>query len=163
MAKSVLITGANRGIGQQVARVLAKDGWDVLVGARDKAKGNSAAARLREETGGRLKGVELDVTSDASVTTAAQKLPSAYRDVLATVGGPLWPRVIRLAVERLGGEADLQEIYREIEGSRPTNTPFWREQIRKVIRTPASGCAPVGRGRYALAPAVNDAAGALAA
>ncbi|HEY4179150.1 MAG TPA: SDR family NAD(P)-dependent oxidoreductase [Kofleriaceae bacterium] len=74
MTKSVLITGANRGIGQQVARVLAKDGWDVLVGARDKAKGTSAAARLRDDTGGRLKGVEIDVASDASVTTAAQKL-----------------------------------------------------------------------------------------
>lgn len=96
-------------------------------------------------------------------TAAVQKLPAAYRDVLATVDGPVWPRVIRLAVERLGGEADLQEIYREIEGNRPTNTPFWREQIRKAIRTPASGCAPIGRGRYALAPAVNDPARALAA
>ncbi|HEY4058188.1 MAG TPA: SDR family NAD(P)-dependent oxidoreductase [Kofleriaceae bacterium] len=74
MPKSVLITGANRGIGQQVARVLAKDGWDVLIGARDKAKGTSAATRLRDETGGRLKGVEIDVASDASVTAAAQKL-----------------------------------------------------------------------------------------
>lgn len=74
MAKTALITGANRGIGQQVARVLAKDGWDVLVGARDKAKGDSAAARLRKETGGRLKCVELDVTSDASVAAAVQKL-----------------------------------------------------------------------------------------
>lgn len=96
-------------------------------------------------------------------TAAVQKLPAAYRDVLAAVGGPVWPRVIRLAVERLGGEAALQEIYREIEGNRPTKTPFWREQIRKVIRTPASGCAPVGRGRYALAPAANDQVRALAA
>jgi NAD(P)-dependent dehydrogenase (short-subunit alcohol dehydrogenase family) len=74
MAKTVLITGANRGIGQQVARVLAGAGWDVLVGARDRQKGDSAAARLRKETGGRLKAVELDVTSDASVAAAAQKL-----------------------------------------------------------------------------------------
>lgn len=74
MAKTALITGANRGIGQQLATVLAKDGWDVLVGARDKQKGDAAAARLRKLTGGRLKGVELDVTSDASVATAAQKL-----------------------------------------------------------------------------------------
>ena len=41
MAKTGLITGANRGIGQQVARVLASDGWDVLVGSRDKAKGEA--------------------------------------------------------------------------------------------------------------------------
>jgi len=74
MAKTALITGGNRGIGQQVARVLATDGWDVLVGARDRKKGEAAVARLRKETGGRLKAVELDVTSHASVATAAQKL-----------------------------------------------------------------------------------------
>lgn len=74
MAKTVLITGANRGIGQQVARVLAIAGWDVLVAVRDRKKGDAAAARLRKETGGRLKAVELDVTSDASVASAAQKL-----------------------------------------------------------------------------------------
>jgi NAD(P)-dependent dehydrogenase (short-subunit alcohol dehydrogenase family) len=44
------------------------------VGARDLAKGNAAAARLRTETGGRLKAVELDVTSDVSIARAAQKL-----------------------------------------------------------------------------------------
>lgn len=74
MTRTALVTGANRGIGQQVARVLAAGGWDVLVGARDRARGQAAAARLRKETGGRLRAVELDVTSDASVTTAAQKL-----------------------------------------------------------------------------------------
>jgi site-specific DNA-methyltransferase (adenine-specific) len=95
-------------------------------------------------------------------TAAVQKLPTAYREVLATVGGPVWPRVVRLAIERLGGEADLQDIYRELEDNRPTNTPFWREQIRKVIRTSSCGCAPVGRGRYALAMA-NERSHALAA
>ena len=74
MARTALVTGGNRGIGQQVARVLASEGWDVLVGSRDKAKGESAAARLRKDTGGRLKAVELDVTSEASVAAAAQKL-----------------------------------------------------------------------------------------
>jgi carbonyl reductase 1 len=73
-AKTVLVTGGNRGIGQHVARELASGGWDVLIGARDKAKGDAAAARLRKDTGGRLRGVELDVTSDASVATAVQKL-----------------------------------------------------------------------------------------
>jgi NAD(P)-dependent dehydrogenase (short-subunit alcohol dehydrogenase family) len=74
MARTALVTGGNRGIGQHVARVLAGDGWDVLIGARDRHKGDVAAARLRKETGGRLKAVELDVTSDASVAVAAQKL-----------------------------------------------------------------------------------------
>ncbi len=74
MARTALVTGGNRGIGQQVARVLAGEGWDVLVAARDRKKADAAAARLRDETGGRLKGVELDVTSDESVATAARKL-----------------------------------------------------------------------------------------
>jgi NAD(P)-dependent dehydrogenase (short-subunit alcohol dehydrogenase family) len=74
MARTALVTGANRGIGQQVAHVLAGDGWNVLVGARDRHKGDAAAARLRTATGGRLKAVELDVTSDASIAIAAQKL-----------------------------------------------------------------------------------------
>lgn len=74
MRKTALVTGANRGIGQQVSRVLASEGWDVLVGARDRQKGDAAAARLRKETGGRLKAVELDVASEASVAAAAQKL-----------------------------------------------------------------------------------------
>src|SRR5882724_5535741 len=74
MARTALVTGGNRGIGQQVARVLAGDGWDVLIGTRDLQKGDAAAARLRKDTGGRIRAVELDVTSDASVATAAQKL-----------------------------------------------------------------------------------------
>jgi carbonyl reductase 1 len=74
MARTALVTGGNSGIGQEVARVLAGDGWDVLVGARDRQRGDAAAARLRKETGGRLKAVELEVTSDASIAAAAQKL-----------------------------------------------------------------------------------------
>jgi carbonyl reductase 1 len=74
VTQTVLITGANRGIGQQLARMLATEGWDVLVAARDLAKGKATATRLRKDTGGRLKPVELDVTSDASVASALQKL-----------------------------------------------------------------------------------------
>ncbi len=74
MIRTALVTGGNRGIGQEVARSLASDGWDVLVASRDRAKVQAAAARLRKETGGRLKAVELDVTSDDSVETAARKL-----------------------------------------------------------------------------------------
>lgn len=74
MSTTALITGANRGIGQQLARELATRGWDVLVGARDKKKADGAAARLRKDTAGRLRGVALDVTSDESVATAVHKL-----------------------------------------------------------------------------------------
>jgi carbonyl reductase 1 len=74
MARTALVTGGNRGIGQQVTRVLAGDGWDVLIGARDKQKGTAAATRLRKDTGGRVRAIELDVTSDESVASAARVL-----------------------------------------------------------------------------------------
>ena len=42
-----LVTGANRGIGLEVARQLGRDGMRVLLGSRDRARGEAAAAALR--------------------------------------------------------------------------------------------------------------------
>ena len=49
MAKVVLITGANKGIGFEVAQQLGQAGFTVLLGARDAARGEEAAAKLRSE------------------------------------------------------------------------------------------------------------------
>ena len=60
-----LITGANRGLGYEAARRLTAAGNTVYVGARDPGRGREAAMRI----GARF--VELDVTSDDSVSAAA--------------------------------------------------------------------------------------------
>ena len=44
--KVALISGANKGIGLETARQLGKQGISVLLGARDLAKGEAAAAKL---------------------------------------------------------------------------------------------------------------------
>lgn len=49
MAKVVLVTGANKGIGFEVSRALGRAGFTVLLSARDTARGEEAAAKLRAE------------------------------------------------------------------------------------------------------------------
>ena len=80
-----------------------------------------------------------------------QQLPKAYRKCITAGGGPVWLTAVRAVIERLGGEADLQSIYSEFEGKRPTKTRFWREQIRKVLRLYSDIFLVKGPGRYALA------------
>ncbi|MHB1023478.1 MAG: SDR family oxidoreductase [Acidobacteriaceae bacterium] len=63
--KVALITGANKGIGFETARQLGKQGIAVLIGARDAAKGEEAAAKLRTDDGITAHAVKLDVTNYA--------------------------------------------------------------------------------------------------
>lgn len=67
---TILITGANKGLGREAARRLLDAGHDVLLGARDPQRGREAADAL----GGRF--VALDVTDDASVARAADHVAS---------------------------------------------------------------------------------------
>ena len=68
--KSALVTGANKGIGYEIAAGLGALGYTVGVGARDATRRDEAVARLRD-AGVDAFGVPLDVTDDRSVTAAA--------------------------------------------------------------------------------------------
>lgn len=71
--KTALVTGANKGIGYEIAAGLARLGFRVGVGARDTGRRNEAVEKLRAE-GLDVFGVPLDVTDDASVAAAASQL-----------------------------------------------------------------------------------------
>ncbi|MFE5759576.1 SDR family oxidoreductase [Streptomyces massasporeus] len=66
-----LVTGANKGIGYEIAAGLGALGWRVGVGARDRERRESAVEKLRV-AGVDAFGVPLDVTDDASVAEAAR-------------------------------------------------------------------------------------------
>jgi NAD(P)-dependent dehydrogenase (short-subunit alcohol dehydrogenase family) len=68
-----LVTGANKGIGYEIAAGLGALGWSVGVGARDQERREAAVAKLRAG-GADAFGVPLDVTDDASVADAARRL-----------------------------------------------------------------------------------------
>lgn len=65
-----LITGANQGIGLQVAKDLAGHGFTVLIGSRDLARGTEAAGSVD----GDARAIQLDVTNAAFVTAAADRI-----------------------------------------------------------------------------------------
>lgn len=90
MSKVALVTGANRGLGFEVARQLAQAGGTVVVGARDAQKGEDAAERLRAE-GLNAESVVLDVNDVASVERAADELRERHGaiDVLVNNAGIL--------------------------------------------------------------------------
>ena len=87
-----LVTGANKGIGYEIAAGLGALGWTVGVGARDEQRRDAAVDKLRAE-GVDAFGVPLDVTSDDSVNAAAALLTArGGLDVLVNnagvTGGP---------------------------------------------------------------------------
>ena len=78
MSKIALITGANKGIGFETARQLAKSGGvHVLLAARDQAKGVAAARTLHGE-GLDVDAVTLDVTDPASIAAAVKLIDGKF-------------------------------------------------------------------------------------
>jgi NAD(P)-dependent dehydrogenase (short-subunit alcohol dehydrogenase family) len=86
--KTALVTGANKGIGHEVAQRLAFDGFEVWLGARAPDRG-AAAAKSLAATGLDVHWVQLDVTSDASVSAAVKTLEAEMTslDVLVNNAG----------------------------------------------------------------------------
>lgn len=74
--KTVLITGANKGIGFETAKQLAQSGYFVYAGSRDKAKGEEAVKRLNDLGISNAAFIELDVTNIDSIEKAKHALES---------------------------------------------------------------------------------------
>ncbi len=68
--KTALITGANKSIGFETARQLAKKDYFVYLGSRDLEKGEQAVAQLKAEGLNNLAAVQIDVSDLASIKAA---------------------------------------------------------------------------------------------
>jgi NAD(P)-dependent dehydrogenase (short-subunit alcohol dehydrogenase family) len=89
VSKIVLITGANKGIGFEVARQLGRSGFTVLLGARDASRGEAAAAKLRAE-GSDVRPVTADLgRAHETATALAGKIEKEFGhlDVLVNNAG----------------------------------------------------------------------------
>ncbi|MEU8174418.1 SDR family oxidoreductase [Microbispora hainanensis] len=83
-----LVTGANKGIGYEIARQLGELGMTVLLGARDPGRRDEATAKLRAD-GLEVHPLTIDVTGDESVRAAAEQVGERFGrlDVLVNNAG----------------------------------------------------------------------------
>ncbi|WP_332368685.1 SDR family NAD(P)-dependent oxidoreductase [Spirosoma telluris] len=88
--RTALITGANKGIGKEIARQLAERGFAVFIGARDAAKGREASEELCK-AGYEATFIHLDVTDPVSIRTACGTFSQKadHLDVLVNNAGVL--------------------------------------------------------------------------
>lgn len=87
-SKIALVTGANRGIGFEIARQLAQNGAHVLLTGRRHYKTIEAAKKLQNE-GLHVDALTLDVTNSRSISTAATEIAHKYGhlDILVNNAG----------------------------------------------------------------------------
>jgi len=103
------ITGANKGLGYETARRLIELGHTVVIGARDRERGQTSAAKL----GARF--VAIDVADDESVARAAEDIEAheGYIDVLINNAGIIGSR---LPAEELSGPEAMECFNTNVAG-----------------------------------------------
>jgi NAD(P)-dependent dehydrogenase (short-subunit alcohol dehydrogenase family) len=137
-----LITGANQGVGLQVAKELVAHGVTVLVGSRNFARGEAAA----QEIGPGAIPLQLDVTDRASIAAAAERIRAEF--------GRLDLLVNNAAISNTGKRAD-QSIPEYVKLTRPSIVSF--EEMRAVWETNVFGVLAVYQAMLPLLRESSDA------
>jgi NAD(P)-dependent dehydrogenase (short-subunit alcohol dehydrogenase family) len=137
-----VVTGANRGIGLEVVRQLAQDGYTAILGARDPDRGAAAASALRDE-GLDVQARRLDVSDPAGVAEFGEQLARDFDQLDALVNNA----AIHYDTWQRAADADLDVVREAFE----TNVlGAWRT---------AQACLPLLR-RSSSARIVNVSSGA---
>ena len=83
--RRALLTGASKGMGRACATALAREGVDVTIVARNRARVEEAAAAIAAETGGRVTPVAADITTEEGRAAALAACPAP--DILLNNAG----------------------------------------------------------------------------
>jgi NAD(P)-dependent dehydrogenase (short-subunit alcohol dehydrogenase family) len=141
-----LVSGANRGIGFEVARQLSERGMTVLLGARDLEKGRRAARQLAGTTG-EVIAVTLDVTRQHQVDALAHWIGTCYGrlDVLVNNAGGHYDREANASTTDIAPARDALDTH--LFGSWRLSSamlPLMRRHGYGRIVNVSSGCGATG-------------------
>src|SRR6202453_2196547 len=119
-----LVTGANQGIGLQIAKDLVAHGFTVLVGSRNLERGEAAA----KEVGPEAHALQLDVTDQTSIAAAAERVRDEF--------GRLDVLVNNAAISNTSKRA-AQSVEEYSKSTRPSNVSL--DEVRAVWETNVFG------------------------
>ncbi len=137
-----LVTGANQGVGLQVAKELVANGVTVFLGSRDIARGEAAA----KEIGRGATALQLDVTDQASIAAAAEQIGKTF--------GRLDLLVQNAAISNTSRKPG-QPIAEHAKTTRPSNVSF--HEMRAVWDTNVFGVLAVYQAMLPLLRCSSDA------
>jgi NAD(P)-dependent dehydrogenase (short-subunit alcohol dehydrogenase family) len=137
-----LITGANQGIGLQIAKELAAKNFTVLVGSRDYARGEEAAKTVD----GDAHPLQLDVTDQASIAAAAERVRNEF--------GRLDVLINNAAISNTGLRPGIP-IEEYAKSTRPSTVSL--DEMRAVFETNVFGVVAVTQ---AMLPLLRESASA---
>ena len=140
--KQVFITGGSSGIGLSVARAFAREGAEVAVGARNKERVETVAAKISEDFGVKAIGITVDVSSAGAIAAARERIEKEFGgiDVLINNAGTgTEETVMDSSDERWYAVWDLH-VMSAVRTARAF-VPYMRKRGGGVILNTASICA----------------------
>src|ERR1700691_513721 len=137
-----LVTGANQGIGLQIAKDLQAHGFTVLVGSRNLERGEAAAKQVGPEA----RALQLDVTNQASIAAAAEHIRKEL--------GRLDVLVNNAAISNTSKQPDMS-VQEYAKLTRPSNVSL--DEVRAVWETNVFGGLAV---HQAMVPLIRESSDA---
>ena len=109
MEKTVLVTGANKGIGFGIAKHLGLSGWKVIIGARDEHRAEKAVGELKALGIDVLGWVNIELKDLASIEQASKEIQEIYPQLTLLVNNAGIP-----------GDMSVDSVHTEIDVIRET-------------------------------------------